>query len=1282
MLKKFFTILYHFCWYTFAFIVLTAAVLVTVIRMALPEIGGYKNEIQSWVSEYMDYPVVINEITAEWQGWTPHLYLKGIDLYTPDGKSLISKFDSAHLGIDPVASVNKRELVPNQLSIRGLNLEFTRNIDGSISIDNDNNLKTKQDNSALSGWLLKQKHITLEKAKLTWHDKKSNNEPQAFSDVKLELKTQGQRIQVSTYITLPEKHGQSLTMKMDVFGNILTPDWKGKIYAEAKEVKPEHLLAGFPIKSTGGVANAKLWTSWEKSKLIEVSGEVQYSNFSFNTEQYSLPVKNITLNLSGERQQEKDWLLNITLEEMQTEYSSWPVSNFQFNAIKSDSDKSYRYKGYLSYLKFQEIIPLLVASKLIPEETLEKIHWQSLKGELTETNFDFNPESETGDFISFDTNFKDFDLVSHDKKHAIKGLDGSLFANNKLARINLDSKYPEILLSSVFDNPLSLSAIYADLEITNADSIELLINKFAFEDAYISAKSSGKIEFKKESSPFIDIVAHFDETSIENVPYYLPKQTSPDLRKWFTQAMVGGQLLSGDLIFHGHTSDFPFKNSEGNFKTILNIENATINYAEDWPPIDQVTAEVIINNDDLFISSDSAYIFDATVSNFTANIKQLGVDNPHVIVNGSARGHTSDAVNFIKQSPLNENLSLRELTENIYGGINVKLNLDIPLDEEETSVDGVISFSDTTIESKLPGLALEGVNGDVNFTRDTTWASDIDALYHGKPVKLNIPKFDQYQNDSESYIISGTANKDFFITELTTFFPSILGMTNDFGDKLSGESEWSLTLSKSSSATESRQVEFNSDLKGIAIDLPFPIGKKAEETSFIAIKTRLTDLLINEININYDHNIYADFKVDNTKDLIVKNILIGIGQKHPATPLADHISISGELESLNVSDWIDLINLEKEISQTNNVAKKHESVTGNITVKNLLLLGNEFRNININLSNPTDGWQFLFDSEAIKGQTKFIRSDNNRVHANFEKFTLNKSVDNDENKNQISIEKIPELEVNVNTFIYNNNELGQLNLKTSNINNGININNLSIIKPGLSIKATGEWMRIDEVDRSDFHATLEAESIESMLSTFNFDAANIKDGATNIEMNAYWMDTPMNFAMKNIEGELDMKIGKGSFLDINPSAGRLFGLLSLQALPRRLTLDFSDLFNEGFAFDQIEGNFSLQQGHAYTNNLEMTGPSADIIVSGRTGLSTEDYDQIATVTPKISSGLPVASALFGPVGVGVGAVIYIAGELFDAIPKKIDQILSAQYTITGSWDHPNIEKIKEERDSG
>lgn len=1277
MIKRTFTLLYHFCWYTFAFIVLTAAVLVTVIRIALPEIGGYKNEIQSWVSEYMDYPVVIEEISAEWRGWTPHLYLKNIDLYTPDNKTLISKFDSAHLGIDPIASINKRELIPSQLAVSGIDLKFTRNTDGSISINNTGNLESKESNNgAMSGWLLKQKHIKLENANLSWHDKKKNKEELKFTNAELELKTHQKRLQIDANITLPEDSG-SLNLRMDVFGDILTPKWKGSVYLEANQVNPEQLLEDFEIKTVGGFANAKVWSNWDSSKLIDISSEIHCSDFSLIANEHGLAISDIKINLIAERKEEKDWLINIDLEELKTENGIWPNTGFQLNI--TDEPENRQYSGRLSYIKTQEIIPFLLATKVIPDETVTHLDWHSIKGNLVNTAFNYKPTSLDGNQLSLTTEFDKLDVVTSDNRFGIYNLAGSIHTVNNRINLNLNSNASELKLDSVYDNPLPISNLNAKLELVNNDSIDLLIKEFNISDNALNIKSSGRIRFDGDKTPFIDLVTHIDESDIEYLPAYLPKNSSKKLKRWFKRAMVGGKLLYGDLIFHGHVADYPFKNAEGNFKAILNVENATIDYEKGWPLIDQITAEVIFDNDDLYISSESGYIFDATISNLDVTVKDLTVDAPDVIVNGEIAGHTNDVANFIKQSPLKKKKSLRELTENISGGVNLKLGLNIPLGPNKTTIDGLITFTDTTIESSLPGLGLEKVNGDVHFTRHSSWADNIDALYHGQPVKLTIPKFDQLQSGSESYVISGIANKDFLITELTSFFPALLESSQTFSKKLSGESIWSLTLRKSNETSNGREVEFNTDLKGIAVNLPYPLGKTKAENSPLAIKTILKDLLIENISISYNNTIFTDFNVDNTEDLTVKNILIGLGQPHPQQATKSKVSIKGELDSFSTADWIDFISTKSSNADRNDISN---AVSGNIFVKQLNMLGNDFNNVNIDLSNPTNGWQILFDGDEIKGSTNIVRSENNRLHAKFEKLTLNTAdKHDDDSENQINIRKIPELDINVDEFVFNDNQLGQLSLLTNNVTNGININNLNITKPGLTINATGEWTRIDDIDRSDFHATLKTDTIETMLETFSFDSANIKDGQTHIEMNAYWMDTPMNFAMEEIDGELDIKIDKGQFLDINPSAGRLFGLLSIQTLPRRLLLDFSDVFDEGFAFDNISGNFSVQQGHAYTNNLEMTGPSADIVVSGRTGLSTEDYDQIATVTPKITSGLPVASALFGPVGLGVGAVVYIAGELFEDMPK-IDGILKQQYTITGSWDAPNIEKITKEKDSG
>ena len=93
----------------------------------------------------------------------------------------------------------------------------------------------------------------------------------------------------------------------------------------------------------------------------------------------------------------------------------------------------------------------------------------------------------------------------------------------------------------------------------------------------------------------------------------------------------------------------------------------------------------------------------------------------------------------------------------------------------------------------------------------------------------------------------------------------------------------------------------------------------------------------------------------------------------------------------------------------------------------------------------------------------------------------------------------------------------------------------------------------------------------------------------------------------------------------------------------------------------------------------------NIHISDRNGLVQQDYDQIATVTPKVTDRLPVASALFGPIGIGVSAVICLVSEIFQSLPDKIDTLLRKQYTITGAWNDPQVTKIKlkeEEKDKG
>jgi uncharacterized protein YhdP len=164
------------------------------------------------------------------------------------------------------------------------------------------------------------------------------------------------------------------------------------------------------------------------------------------------------------------------------------------------------------------------------------------------------------------------------------------------------------------------------------------------------------------------------------------------------------------------------------------------------------------------------------------------------------------------------------------------------------------------------------------------------------------------------------------------------------------------------------------------------------------------------------------------------------------------------------------------------------------------------------------------------------------------------------------------------------------------------------------------------------------------------------------------------FSPEHADGKVRLSIKDGQLVDVEPGAtGRVLGLLSVSSLPRRLTLDFSDLFADGFSFDTINGSFLVDSGNAYTNDLVVDGPAARIGISGRVGLADKDYDQLVSVTPYIKSGLSLAGALAG--GPAVGAVMIVAETLLKDKLEPLNKLARKQYTVTGPWTDPVVTKL-------
>ncbi len=340
-----------------------------------------------------------------------------------------------------------------------------------------------------------------------------------------------------------------------------------------------------------------------------------------------------------------------------------------------------------------------------------------------------------------------------------------------------------------------------------------------------------------------------------------------------------------------------------------------------------------------------------------------------------------------------------------------------------------------------------------------------------------------------------------------------------------------------------------------------------------------------------------------------------------------------------------------------------------VQVGTLQLFEQRFDQVALKAARSPESWVVELDAPSIAGTVQIPHDLNlGSVEMQLARLHLPELVKGD--KGVLDPRDLPSIRADVEHFRYKETDLGRAKLQTSRNPAGLYMDTLAFDSPAGRIHASGDWLVQEGAHSTRVDVDVSAEDLGDFLEMFGY-AGNVEGGRTRGEFQVQWDGAPSQFSLAKLNGVLTLNIRDGRVLVFGPGAGRVFGLLSLQALPRRLTLDFSDLFKKGFTFDRISGTFDLEAGHAYTRDAVIEGPSARIDILGRTGLVTRDYDQSVTVTPKVTASLPVAGALVG--GPLAGGVLFAFEKLFR---PQIDEITRYRYTITGSWDDPNVQRLE------
>ena len=866
----------------------------------------------------------------------------------------------------------------------------------------------------------------------------------------------------------------------------------------------------------------------------------------------------------------------------------------------------------------------------------------------------------------------------------ISGLDFALRANQSGGSLYADETHGVMLQSEHWlVQPIEVQKVSGSVRWSRAlDSLSVTTDQLEIRAETIDFSTRGSLTWHNDAGPDLNLVMRINAGDLARLHLLVPVgKLPPRGDSWLRNAFRSGRFEPSSVLVHGNLDNFPFDDGSGTLKGLFDVVEVDLQYGSKWPIANAVAATVTIDNRRVETSIREGRIYHADIGGSTIKIPDLFTRKRVVRIRGSTYLRPEELGMFIAQSPLKDTKATRYKDVDIVNGFTMTLDMNLGLyPGSEKEVLGLIHFDDNQIYSKEQGITLEDVTGDISFTRHDWYGEGLDAVFDGNRVGIVLNGgLDDLNYDTE-FRMTGTSDTTQLFKYIKRYAPILRAWLTQgsFDDPIAGHLPWKavLTIPEASEdgGTAPKRLTIESSLLGLEVDLPWPFGKISAEQKPLAIRIETNHAGDRRTRVDFGStvNIEVDQILRDDGTLETRRAEILFGKTSPLFNSKPGLRARGQIDRLPLNEWAAFARTAAQ--STANLGADFP-ISFDVDVKSLQTLGRTFRGVNVKGKKTASSWQVkLSGPSALVGITIPRAASDTPLVLDFEHLLLEK-VDASKDSKPADPRALPPIVFTCKSLQFGNIDLGAAELITTRVENGLKLEKLEFSQSNFSLQGSGDWLLEEDVHRSRVNLAIQGKTLSGLLKSFDYEVANIDGGATAIEIEALWRGMPADFALEKLRGSFDLHVDKGRFLDIDPGGGRLFGLLSLQTLPRRLSLDFNDLFMKGFTFDRIEGSFELDRGNAYTNSLLMKGPSARIELSGRTGLADQDYDQRVIVTPALSNTIPVASALLGPAGIGVGAVIYLGQKMFKSIPEQVDKFLRREYSITGPWAHPVIERI-------
>ena len=1233
---------------------IATAIILSGVRLVLTSVESYKSDLENRISVLAGTPVKLGGLGAHVRGISPELVLKDISLasiITTEKPPL--HIQEVHLGINLGEFLLYRDVLSaSWITVVGAKLTIARKPSGEIAIEG---LKAGKGQPL---WLLQGQQYEILQSQITWQDQQMGGDPIALEDVNLVVMNAGERHQIKMLAKLPIQYGDGLKMIMDFKGALEKPtEIKGTLFVEGKNVKPTELMSAylpFDIGMTTGAADIKAWGQWQHARLVSVKFDTHIRQAVFTRKaKANFHINHLDAQVNW-RIKDQQWQLDINrflLEIAEANNKSSKKLPDTIVSIATDI-QFQKLKMYAKQLDLAEAAKLTQFFAPLSDEQSKLIGQSQVSGLIKDFSLYAEPDNKSFALAGW------FDSINIGPIQAIPGMtniSGKVKGGDNGGVAEFDSQDVHVNYPVLFAKPLLFKQIKGSLAwwqtganwIVSSPSLELNCTA-------IKSESRMMVEIPKtDEQPFLDLQTTFKSDDISQAAVLLmPTQIMHDkLKSWLTKAFVGGKVTQGDLLLYGKASGFPYIDNSGMFEAKLDIANAELNYHPEWQHISGINGELSFTKDNILGSFNHGIIGKVEIKKADMLISGLGTDEL-LTIKGEGQGEINNALNVLQQSPLADRVNPMLTGINLQGTTKAMLELAIPLRPgHETKVDGKAQLKDAQLTVNRLDLKVSKINGDIKFNRQGIYSDAIQAVALGQPIKVNIA-----QEDQETLInVDGNAKVE-DVEQLFAWSGSQLAQ---------GESAYLVQLHiPSANGSKPLQVEVNSTLEGVALNLPGALTKTKDQRKPTTVMVSLSDQLALPIELDYNNELKAAISLNSqNKTINSGHVLIGNGNvKQTKIP---GIKLEVNRESLALQDWLGLAASQQANKPTidiNEIKMHSQSAMWNKSRIGLFDLA---------LKRNSKHWSGEIDSAIAKGKFQFPVETKgiNPVVLDMDMLNLSALKQLKTQGAATSTEFKPLFNIHSKKTLWQTENLGELTLETQQTPKGMNIKRLELVGDDAKLFSTGNWREAGIKSITHLNGKLEMNKADQLFNKLNI-TKDLTSTSGIIDFKLNWNAAPWQVALPALRGEMDIKLKEGRILSIEPGFGRMLGILAVAQWIKRLQLDFSDIYAEGLTFNSIKGHFELLNGKATTSTgLVIDAVPAKITITGDTDLVNQTVDHVIKVVPKSLDALPIAGTIMSRVAAMVGKTL--TGEDQEGF------FFGTQYLVKGSWDNIQISSSHE-----